>query len=212
MSGHQTRRAAVGFSVKSGWAIAVLVAGSSASPAVARSERLELSDPDVPESRQPYHAGFGTARAPGRDLKRLVTSVERFGRRSVEGFIDACRADGFGIRGAGLVVGSLIDPATIGNDHIRIHALEGQLFRRVVAVAAGERGVACTIWRERDLPDVAAAAFNRPDQELRRALTALGRDIGGGWRSEQKLATLAGWLVLAGTRGAPADGSVTSRA
>jgi hypothetical protein len=194
-----TKRAAVGFSVKSGWASAVLVTGSPASPVVVRSERVELSDPEMPESRQPYHAGFGTARAPDRELKRLVNSVERFGRRSVDRWIAACRADGYDVRGAGLVVGSLIDPATIGNDHIRIHALEGQLFRRVVAAAADECGVGCSIWRERDLPGVAAAAFNRPDQELRRTLTALGREIEGAWRSEQKLAALAGWLVLAVT-------------
>jgi hypothetical protein len=205
MSAHHTKRAAVGFTVKSGWASAVLVAGSAAAPVIVKSGRVELSDPDLPESRQPYHAGFGTARAPGRDLRRLVASVERFGRRSVDRWLAACRTDGFEVRGAGLVVGSLIDPATIGNDHIRIHALEGQLFRRVVAAAADESGVACSIWRERDLPRIAAAAFGRSDQELRRALTALGREIDGSWRTEQKLATLAGWLILAGKRGAPPD-------
>jgi hypothetical protein len=63
--------------------------------------------------------------------------------------------------------------------------------------------VECSIWRERDLPGFAAAAFGRPDQELRRTLTALGKGIGASWRAEQKLATLAGWLVLAGKRGAP---------
>jgi hypothetical protein len=203
MSVRHTRRAAVGFSVKSGWASAVLVTGLAEAPVVVRSERVELSDPDVPDSRQPYHAGFGTARAPGRDLTKLVTSVERFGRRSVARLFAACRTDGYDVRGAGLVVGSLIDPATIGNDHIRIHALEGQLFRRVVVAAAGESGVECSIWRERDLPGFAAAAFGRPDQELRRTLTALGKGIGASWRAEQKLATLAGWLVLAGKRGAP---------
>jgi hypothetical protein len=205
MSAHHTRRAAVGFTVKSGWASAVLVTGSAASPVVVKSERVELSDPDLPESRQPYHAGFGAARAPGRDLRRLVASVERFGGCSVDRLLAACRTDGFEVRGAGLVVGSLIDPATIGNDHIRIHALEGRLFRRVVAAAAGRSGVACSIWRERDLPGIATAAFRRPDQELRRTLTALGREIAGSWRAEQKLATLAGWLVLAGRRGTPPD-------
>jgi hypothetical protein len=205
MSVHRARPAAIGFSVKSGWASAVLVTGSPASPLVERSERVELSDPDVPESRQPYHAGFGTARAPDRELKRLVTAVERFGRRSVERLIADWCAGGYGIRSAGLVVGSLIDPSTIGDDHIRIHALEGQLFRRVVAEAAIECGVGCSTWRDRDLPGVAAAEFNCPDQELRRNLTALGREIGGAWRSEQKLAALAGWLVLAGKRSVPAD-------
>ena len=51
------------------------------------------------------------------------------------------------IAGVGIVVGSLIDPARIGNDHIRIHALEGQLFRGVVAQAAARAKLACLIWR-----------------------------------------------------------------
>ena len=54
------------------------------------------------------------------------------------------------VRGAGVVVGSLIDPAGIANDHIRIHALEGQLFRRVVEDAAARSRLACSTWRDRD--------------------------------------------------------------
>ena len=50
-------RAAIGFTVKSGWACAVLVAGSATSPRVVDSRRVDLSDPAIPESRQPYHAG-----------------------------------------------------------------------------------------------------------------------------------------------------------
>src|SRR5438874_7040052 len=123
-------RAAVGFTVKSGWACAVLLTGSADAPEVVDCRRIELSDPDVPESRQPYHDGFGTARAEGRELTRLVTSVERFGRKSVTGLIRGY-TDGHRLRGVGVVVGSLIDPEKLGNSHVRIHALEGQLFRRV---------------------------------------------------------------------------------
>src|SRR5262245_57686003 len=65
-------RAAIGVTVKSGWACVVLVAGSAARPRVIDSRRIELSDPAIPESRQPYHAGFGTARSAGADRARLV--------------------------------------------------------------------------------------------------------------------------------------------
>jgi hypothetical protein len=174
----------------------VLVAGSAASPVVLRSERVELSDPQIPESRQPYHAGFGTARAAGERLTKLVASVERFGGRSVSHLMAGYRADGFDLLGAGLVVGSLIDPAQIANDHIRIHALEGRLFRGVVERAADRDGVPCSIWRERDLFSVAALALNRSEQEMGATLRALGRDVSGSWRAEQKRATLAAWLVL----------------
>jgi hypothetical protein len=61
-------RSASGFTVKSGWASAVLVTETDGSPRVADSRRVELSDPGIPESRQPYHAGFGKARDGGPEL------------------------------------------------------------------------------------------------------------------------------------------------
>jgi hypothetical protein len=190
-------RAAIGFTVKSGWACAVLVSGSGASPVVVESRRVELSDPADPDARQPYHAGFGTARDAGRELSQLVASVKRFGRSSVAGLIRDYQSD-HTVRGAGVVVGSLIDPATIANDHIRIHALEGQLFRGVVEDGAERRGVRCALWRERDLLAAAVKALNRRENELRDVVALLGRDVDGPWRAEQKAATLAAWLVLAG--------------
>src|ERR687897_2120143 len=117
---------AIGFTVKSGWTAAVVVGGTRAAPAVLQTSRLDLSDPAIPDSRQPYHAGFATPRDAGRQLSRLVASVERFGTRSVTAFITDLRNGGHLLRGVGIVVGSLKDPRTIANDHIPIHALEGQ--------------------------------------------------------------------------------------
>lgn len=188
-------RAALGFAVKSGWAAAVLVSGSVKVPRMADSRRIELSDPAVPAARQPYHDGFATARS-GAKLARLLTSVETFGRRSVASLIRELQTAGHDVSGAGIVVGSLIDPASIGNEHIRIHALEGRLFRGIVEGAATASGLACTIWRERELHTAATRILKRPEHSLPATLTTLGRDAHGGWRVEQKTAALAGWLVL----------------
>lgn len=198
--GEQSGRtgAAIGFSVKSGWASAVLVVGSATSPRVVDSRRIDLSDPAMPESRQPYHAGFGTARDTGPDLSRLLDAVTRFGRRSVTDLIRQFQAAASSVKGAGVVVGSLSDPTGIANDHIRIHALEGQLFRRVVEDAAARSRLACSTWRERDLHGLAAANLKLSEEAIRKKLTALGRDVGRPWRSEQKAAALAAWLVMAG--------------
>ena len=191
------RRAAIGFTVKSGWASAVLVGGSRASLRVMASRRIELSDPAISGSRQPYHAGFATARQAGPGRARLIAAVKRYGRRSVTALIREHQAAGHAVRGAGLVVGSLIDPERIANDHIRIHALEGQLFRGVVHDAATRNGLACSIWRDRDLLAAAAAILKQPERTLRETVTLLGRDVDGPWRAEQKAAALAAWLVLA---------------
>jgi hypothetical protein len=175
----------------------VLLTGSSPSLSVADSRRIELSDPAIPEARQPYHDGFGTARAGGPELSRLLGSVRRFGKKSVTQLIRDHNAAGYHLAGIGLVVGSLIDPETIGNEHIRIHAFEGQLFRSVVEEAARDCGLPCSIWRERDLYGAAAEDLRQPEQQIRSMVTALRAGVAGAWRTEQKAATVAAWLTLA---------------
>jgi hypothetical protein len=106
---------------------------------------------------------------------------------------------GHPLGGVGIVVGSLIDPARIGNDHIRIHAEEGRLFRGVVEAAAIRDTLPHAVWRDRDLLAIAAEAFAWPEDTIRRRLAALGKTKAapGPWRAEQKSAALAAWLTLA---------------
>jgi hypothetical protein len=187
----------LGFTIKSGWACAVVLDGSGKIPQVVMSRRLELSDPADAHGRQPYHAGTGTARKPGPQLDTLLASVEAFGTASVDAFIREHEKAGRQFVGAGIVVGSLIDPAQIANDHIRIHALEGQLFRGIVKVAADRRQVASSIWRERDIYELAATRLKRSESDLRETVARFGRSVGGPWRAEHKAAALAAWLVIA---------------
>lgn len=187
----------VGFTVKSGWAVAVLMTGSRRSPVVLDSRTIQLSNPAIPESRQPYHAGFGTARESGRELKRLVDSVKKFAGKSVTSVIEQYETRGHDLAGAALVVGSTIDPDRIANEHIRIHALEGRLFRSVIEDEASRRGLQCTIWRERDLYSLAARTLRQPEEKVRSAIGGLGRTLNGPWRAEQKAAALAAWLIVA---------------
>ena len=48
----------LGVTVKSGWTSVVLLGGLADAPRVLDTRRIDLSDPAVPESRQPYHDGF----------------------------------------------------------------------------------------------------------------------------------------------------------
>ena len=189
-------RAALGLTVKSGWASAVLLTRAGRSLQVVDCSTVMLADPDLKESRQPYHAGFGTARTAGTGLLRLLASVRRFGRTSMNRLLRQYAADGHEICGAGIVVGSLIDPRTIGNDHIRIHALEGQLFRTVVQNSLSRHRLQCSVWRDRDLFGVAGRQLRKPEGALRSAVLNLGRGVSGSWRAEQKAAALAAWIAL----------------
>ena len=196
--------AAVGITVKSGWARVVLLRDGHGEPVVVDSTRLELCDPATPHSRQPYHAGFGTARTEGAGLAALVSAVEQYATNAASALFTTLLAR-YRLVGAGLVVGSLIDPHTIANPHIRIHALEGQLFRQCIEAGARACDIPTTTWRERDLYSHAAGALRRSETAIRATLTAIGRPVTGGWRSEHKAAAVAAWLVLHSSSRSRAD-------
>jgi hypothetical protein len=94
-------------------------------------------------------------------------------------------------------VGSTVDPATISNQHIRAHALEGQLFRMVLQEVLSAQGLSCSVVVERRAFAEAAVALALADSELKRRLANLGRETSGPWRAEQKLAALVAWKALA---------------
>jgi hypothetical protein len=170
----------------------VLVAVSAEGIRVLDSRRVQLSDPEVPDSKQPYHDGFATPRT-GASLKKLVGIVERYGDKSVRALLRDYATHGK-IRAAGLVVGSLIDPDTLGNEHIRIHAHEGRLFRTVIHDAVVAAGLKCGIVRERDLNLAAAKTIGLPIARIKKAVAKAGAEIDGPWRAEQKLAAIAAWM------------------
>ncbi|MGH8004391.1 MAG: hypothetical protein ACRECJ_06685, partial [Limisphaerales bacterium] len=118
------RPAAVGFRVKSGRAIAVLVGSSKSWPQVLDCRVIQLSDPSQPETIQPYHARMGKLEENNVKIKRRTAIIQRASQKSVTQMLKEYDGKGYKIQGAGLVVGSLIDPASIGNPHVRAHALE----------------------------------------------------------------------------------------
>jgi len=132
-------RAVLGCRVKSGWTVLVLIDGSVRSPHLCKSDVLNLSDPRNPETRQPYHAAMGKLETNAATLERRVQGVRRATERSIADLIQRCMDDGCAIRRAALVVGSVLDPESIANPHIRAHALEGRLFRTVLEDALRSR-------------------------------------------------------------------------
>jgi hypothetical protein len=201
---HRRAAAALGCRVKSGYAVVVMLAGPAEQPTAIAREIVELSDRDVAESRQPYHDGFGTAQQDTREIARRVRIVERSAQKSVAALLDAWSAklpstptDGqpSDVRAA-LVVGSLIDPQQVGNPHIRAHANEGRLFRTVLEGALRAHGIDCDVVVEKHLAARAVTDLGRSDGEIRRAVAAFGKAIGGPWRADEKAAATAAWLAL----------------
>src|SRR3989475_807242 len=86
---------AVGFRVKSGWAAAIVLSGPSSSPSVLHARRIELCDPAVPESRQPFHAvddAQGDLEPNEAQIKKRVQVVRHVAEQSIGRLLTDCRA------------------------------------------------------------------------------------------------------------------------
>lgn len=190
------RPAVLGFRVKSGWAVAILVGGTAKVPTVLDRAIVELSDPKVPGTKQPHHEDFGTEQTDASKIRRLTTIIEGCAARSIGALVERHQKSGHPVREAAVVVGSLTDPASITNQHIRAHALEAQLFRRVLVDALQSKGLTSEVFVERDLQARASERLRLPVAELMPTLVAIGRGVKP-WRAEDKAAAMAAWVLLA---------------
>lgn len=191
---------ALGFRAKSGWAAAVVLTGPSTAPTLLEACRLELSDPGTPATVQPYHAAVGEAQTNQRTVARLLRLIEQCAERSLTELLQRHRGSGARMVGAAVVGSSATDPASIANPHIRAHALEGRLFRTVLTEALTRCGIKTRFLLEQGLPAEAAQVLKKPAAAVKAELTAMGRQLSGPWRSDQKSAALAAWLELAARR------------
>jgi hypothetical protein len=188
---------ALGFRVKSGFATAVLVSGTSESIEVIDCRTVELSDPEIPDTKQPYHVlEDRPSPTAEKEVEQLVKRVFKVGKDSVTKLIrDYHKAD-HKIDKACLVVGSVTDPDTILNSHIRAHALEGKLFRDALEEALKSNGISTRTVVEKNCYSGAADILNRSESQLKRAVTELKNSKTPRWRSDEKAACLAAWLAI----------------
>jgi len=182
-------RTALGFRAHSGWAAMVVVAGSLDSPRVLERRRIEIADPEMPGSKQPFHAA---ADLPFPQAEALVRSAADSSRalalEAMSATLKRLRALGHEIAGCGLLLGSgkaLPELEKILASHALIHTAEGELFRDVLMWAAKEYRLPVTGVREKDLD---ASALKR--------IGSLGKLIGPPWTQDQKYAAMAALMTL----------------
>jgi len=192
------RAAALGLRVKSGWTAAVLLTGTVRSPQLCDVRRIELSDPQHPETRQPYHAAMGKLERDARKINQRVDVVRGIAQQSIATLLAGYRRQNLRIRRAALVVGSQIDPDSIANPHIRAHAFEGRLFRSVLEESLRAHRIRANILIERHAYAHAVEELKQTNQNVRRKIQDFGREMETPWRAEQKLAAVAAWLALSG--------------
>jgi hypothetical protein len=195
----KAQTAGLGFRVKSGWAVVVLLTDATHSPQLSDVSQIELCDPRLPETRQPSHTAMGKLETDSTIVNQRERVVRSISQQALTSLLKGYQQKGFRIKRAALVVGSQIDPANIANPHIRAHALEGQLFRSAVAETLQDHEIRTEVLLERDAYPSVAARLKQSSDDVKRVIQELGRSAtakGGPWRAEQKLAALAALFAL----------------
>jgi hypothetical protein len=192
-------RIAIGFRVKTGRATAVVLAGSASAPRVLSRKILQLFDPAIPESHQPFHAEL---ELPPSDSARVVPlalkAVERVALSALRELVGEVQPGLGSIVGIALVAGSATDPESIRNPHMRAHAREGQLFPQALAAAAKTMRIPAITIVESEVFTSAASRLGETPDAIKIAVAELGRAVGKPWSAEEKAAAAAAWVVLAG--------------
>jgi len=193
--------AAVGFRAHSGWAALVMLAGPLRSPTVVVRTRIELIDPAIPGSKQPYHAARELDReAAAKHVQRCADTAKHLAEQSIRALLREWKARDHEVAGAGLVLGSgrpLPDFEAILASHPLLHTAEGELFRQALAHASERCGLTVTGVKERELFARAEAALRIPAGQLQNRLQEMGKIIGSPWRQDEKYSALGAWMALA---------------
>ena len=190
--------ASVGLFAKTGRAIAVVLSGPPASPRLLERRELTLSSENLPTTVQPYHAVMELPWPEALSRARSsVRAIEGLAADSLRRFLRDLASGGVRVTAVGIVGSAGRDPARIGNPHIRAHAAEGQLFRRVLEAAASECGLSHLSFTPGELLQEAAERIGLAAEDLGARAHALGRGLVRPWRIEERSATVAAWAALA---------------
>ena len=129
--------ASIGFRAKTARAIAVAVVGRSSAPTYLARWEITLHDALIPETAQPHHQ---VMELPWSDavarVRRTEMQIEAAAVDKLAELLKELRLKGHEVRSIGVVGSPDRNLEKIGNRHMRAHAGEGILFRRVLEAAA----------------------------------------------------------------------------
>jgi hypothetical protein len=165
--------AAIGFRSKTGRAIAAVIAGTE----LIWSGEVSLLDDAYPFDEGPYHPFLEIPWSDAlKKVKPVVTAIEKQAIEVVRTIGADMLARNACIRAVGVVGSPPRDIERIGNRHMRAHAAEGILFRRVLENAAKKLRIRCVAFSDRELVP-----------------SPLMKKMG---RADVRLAATAAWLAL----------------
>ena len=188
---------AIGLRAKTGRAIVVVVGGTADLPLVLAKTEIKLWDPKFPATGQPYHHVMDL---PGDEWPRAVQksarAIEKIAVKALATLIKEQSAQGRRVRAVATVGAKDRNLASIGNPHIRAHAAEGILFRRVLDNAAQKNALPARAFAEREFDQILKQELGMKSNAVKKKLDQAARALPPPWRADEKLAAMAAWLVL----------------
>jgi hypothetical protein len=195
------RTSALGFRAKTGRAIAVALSEPPGAPELIWRREIGLTDLNVPATKQPYHEVMELPWSEAElAVQPFVRAIEEVASTTLAALIAELQASGFEVRTVGIVGSGDRKLEKIGNEHIRAHAAEGILFRRVLEVAAARNKVRHRTLTEDVLDAIATSELHPPVGTVGDTLKALGRKAGPPWRADERVAATVAWLGLSSSQ------------
>lgn len=179
----------------------VAVEGPLDAPTVIERKRIELADPQMRGSMQPFHAAAELHKAAAaKFIERCTAATNAMAKRELAIIVKDLLDRGHVVVACVNLLGSGRSPATLAAalaSHPMLHTAEGEFFREALNAASRHLGLRVSGIVEKQALELGSAVFGISPDQLRRTLNELGLPLGPPWRQDEKLATLAAWLALA---------------
>jgi hypothetical protein len=198
----KSRKVALGFRTHSGWASAILAAGRGSAIEILDRRHVALCDSASEGAKQPFHAAEPMPFAQAEShiaLCREATAV--LARDAIKTAGMTCERWGARLSGVCIITASgraLPDLRAILASHALIHAAEGEFYRDALVGAAEAMGVKASRLKETEALSHVGLRMDIGEAAMTKKLVEIGKTVGRPWTSDEKLATLAAWSLLAG--------------
>jgi hypothetical protein len=187
-------RVALGFKPRTGRAVMVVIG----------DERVVLERAEVPllppGQFAPYHAVEGLpSKEADRKVKQAITDARRMAAQAIRATAKRCQDAGHEVAGCGVLVGKGIPDWTTDQIlavHVRMHQVEGEIFREVLVEGARQCGLKVATLPDKSALDSAAKQLRITRARLDADLAAMGKAAGAPWGKYQKEAAAAALVAL----------------
>src|SRR6478672_11616691 len=182
-------RVAIGFRAKTGRAICVVLGGPLDAPIVLARTEIRLVDPKIPQTGQPYHVVMELPwEESQRKVQKFARAIEKVAKKALADLVKQQTSTGNKVCGVGIVGAPDRDLARIGNFHIRAHAAEGVLFRKVLNLAADANGLKWHLIPDKDFERLTNSELGAKAPPIKRRISELGTTVSPPWRADEKQA------------------------